>query len=285
MTIEHAGRKSGPLETDKSNELSPETLSQIRALSSADQPLKTAEITETGENGSAESVYVLTDRVLPDECKAHPESFPKTITPEGVDNREDARSAGRAAHAPKAPGALEQLVEQAVSSPPEIKQSPAEQAKIIGRVPSRMRSFLRIYFLRMKLVLRTAFRNLEHVTPRHLAVVAIVTGFLLEPWAVPFFLTVFALLAGLVWLVLGTDRVMEFAERIWQKYRTRKPADAELLRVKIMRYRDHTQRWVDRLPESWARHMHLPHWQSVQKEEEAETVFASRLLRMQRDER
>ena len=163
------------------------------------------------------------------------------------------------------------------------KAENTKEESITTRVRRAIGVRARIQVLKLRLALRDRIPNWRDITPRQIAVAVIILAVMLEPWFVPTVVLLTAFILSFVVLFAGWDRCVYWCQRGWGWYRRRNRARAEDIRLGYLRTADRLQVWIDRLPESWARAIHLPHWQSAERQDAADEAYSSRLARMSVD--
>ncbi len=121
------------------------------------------------------------------------------------------------------------------------------------------------------------------LTPRRLAIAIILMSIWLKPLFLPTAFLIFAFVTAFICLALGPDRCQGIARWGWARFSKRRPEKAESLRIRFNKRRSRLQARLDKLPQGWVRGLHLPHWQSDQRAEAAESAFASRMSNLARD--
>ena len=108
-------------------------------------------------------------------------------------------------------------------------------------------------------ILKPGFTKLKSYRPppKHIGIAVLAVIVFLRPWLIPITVLALSVLAVIVWLSLGPDRVSEFIYAQWLRLRARNPERAEKIRLRYQAAVTRINKVLSWVPGKWAKQMRL----------------------------
>jgi len=147
------------------------------------------------------------------------------------------------------PAEQQQKIPKSNASPKE--HSPKKRSVVLRGLSYLLGALWRIF--------KPGFTKLKSYrpTPKHIGVAVLAVIVFLRPWLIPITVLALSLMAVIVWLSLGPDRVSELVYAQWLRLRARNPERAEKIRQRYQAAVTRINKVLSWIPGKWAKQMRL----------------------------
>ena len=134
---------------------------------------------------------------------------------------------------------------------PKTKSAPVERGLTYKALSYLLGALWRIF--------KPGFAKLKSYRPtrKHIGFAVLAVIVFLRPWLIPITVLALLVLAVIVWLSLGPDRVSEFVYAQWLRLRARNPERAEKIRRRYQTGVTRINKALSWIPGKWAKQMRL----------------------------
>ncbi len=134
---------------------------------------------------------------------------------------------------------------------PRTKSGPVERGLIHKALSYLLGALWRVF--------KPGFTKLKSYrpTPKHIGFAVLAVIVFLRPWLIPITVLALSVIAVIVWLSLGPDRVSEFVYAQWLRLRARNPERAEKIRQRYQAGVTRINKILSWIPGKWAKQMRL----------------------------